>query len=109
MRLIDADALMDELNDRIEAAIKWGDNAIAERNAEIKLRAEQAVATFCEASLTVKKMPTISPKRGRWIDKFGGVYRCSNCEMVFSESDVSDTPIRRWHYCPNCGARMVTE
>lgn len=62
MRLIDADALIDELNSRIEAAIKWGVNAIADRDAEIKLRAEQAVATFCEASLTVKKMPTISPK-----------------------------------------------
>lgn len=66
-RLIDADALIDELNSRIEAAIKWGVNAIADRDAEIKLRAEQAVATFCEASLTVKKMPTISPKVGKWI------------------------------------------
>ena len=58
-RLIDADALIVEINDRIEAAIKWGVNAIADRNGEIKLRAEQAVATFCEASLTAKKLPTI--------------------------------------------------
>ena len=58
-RLIDADALVKEFNERIEAAIKWGVNAIADRDTEIKLRAEQAVATFCEASLTAKKQPTI--------------------------------------------------
>jgi thiamine monophosphate synthase len=58
-RLIDADAFIKEINERIEAAIKWGINAIADRENEIKLRAEQAVATFCEASLTAKKLPTI--------------------------------------------------
>lgn len=60
-RLIDADALTKEINDRIEAAIKWGVNAIADRDDEIKTRAEQAVATFCEASLAAKKLPTIIP------------------------------------------------
>lgn len=62
MRLIDVDALIDEINKRIDNAIKWGVNAIADRDEEIKLRAEQAVATFCEASLTAKKMPTIEPE-----------------------------------------------
>lgn len=70
MRLIDADALIGEINERIEAAIKWGVNAIAEGDKEIKLRAEQAVATFCEASLTAKKMPTIDAVE---------VVRCRNC------------------------------
>jgi len=60
-RLIDLDMLIKEINERIEAAIRWGVNAIADRNDEIKLRAEQAVATFCEASLTAKKLPTIIP------------------------------------------------
>ena len=60
-RLIDADALTKEINDRIEAAIKWGVNAIADRDDEIKTRAEQAVATFCEASLAAKKLPAIIP------------------------------------------------
>lgn len=58
-RLIDEDVFIREINERIDAAIKWGTNAIADREDEIRLRAEQAVATFCEASLTAKKMPTI--------------------------------------------------
>ena len=58
-RLIDADAFIREINNRIDAAIKWGTNAIADRENETRLRAEQAVATFCEASLTARKMPTI--------------------------------------------------
>lgn len=58
-RLIDGDVFIREINERIDAAIKWGTNAIADRENEIRLRAEQAVATFCEASLTAKKMPTI--------------------------------------------------
>lgn len=58
-RLIDEDTFIREINNRIDAAIKWGTNAIADRENEIRLRAEQAVATFCEASLTARKMPTI--------------------------------------------------
>lgn len=103
MRLIDADALIEEINERIEAAIKWGVNAIADGDKEIKLRAEQAVATFCEASLTAKKMPTIDPvKHGRWVMQ-GTAYGCSLC---------GEGVIHPFHnYCPNCGARMdeVTE
>ena len=78
MRLIDADALIGEINERIEAAIKWGVNAIADRDKKIKLRAEQAVATFCEASLTAKKMPSIDAVE---------VVRCRNCECWYSEED----------------------
>lgn len=70
MRLIDADALIGEINKRIDAAIKWGVNAIADGDKEIKLRAEQAVATFCEASLTAKKLPTIDAVE---------VVHCQNC------------------------------
>ena len=63
-RLIDEDAFVIEINERIDSAIKWGVNAIADHDEEIKTRAEQAVATFCEASLTAKKMPTIIESEG---------------------------------------------
>ena len=79
MRLIDADALIAEINDRIDAAIKWGVNAIADGDNEIKLRAEQAVATFCEASLTAKKMPTIDAVE---------VIRCGKCRHYQGNHDV---------------------
>lgn len=108
MRLIDADALITEINDRIDAAIKWGCNAIADGDKEIKLRAEQAVATFCEASLTVKKMPTIDPvKHGRWVkqtDENCWWYECSECgdypmKNAYGHEELSA-------YCPHCGAIM---
>lgn len=70
MRLIDADELIKEINNRCESAIKWGKNAIADHNEEIKIRAEQTIATFCEASLTAKKMPTIDAVE---------VVRCKDC------------------------------
>lgn len=71
MRLIDADEFIKEINNRCESAIKWGINAIADHNDEIKVRAEQAIATFCEASLTAKKMPTIDAVE---------VVRCKDCK-----------------------------
>lgn len=43
-------------------------------------------------------------KTGKWIYKslsFVGIYICSNC----GESNYTE----RTKYCPNCGARMVTD
>ena len=100
MRLIDADEFIKEMNNRCESAIAWVINAIVDHNEEIETRAEQAVATFCEASLTAKKMPTIESdpvKHGRWM---GTV--CSACGESFSE-------YYDCNYCPNCGARMDGE
>lgn len=113
MRLIDADEFIKEMNNRCESAIKWGINAIADHNEEIKTRAEQAVATFCEASLTAKKMPTIESdpvKHGRWIkigeiDKDGNqYYQCSKC----GKGEIH-VPIIDVKYCWNCGAMMDEE
>lgn len=113
MRLIDADAYTQEINNRIEAAIKWGKNAIDE---EIKTRAEQAIATFCEASLTAKKMPTIEAepiRHGEWVhidpNYEDSDVRCTNCNEVFNYIDgvcylVLGTELP--HRCPNCGAKM---
>lgn len=64
-RLIDADAFIDEINKRIKEAHKWYD---ATQSDEVKVRAEQAIATFCEASLTAKRMPTVEERKtGKWI------------------------------------------
>lgn len=54
----------------------------------------------------LKGVPTIEPKRGRWIieDKYKNyrTERCSVCGFVANRSYIQDI----WHYCPNCGARM---
>ena len=109
MRLIDADEFIKEINNRCESAIKWGINGIADHNEEIKIRAEQAIATFCEASLTAKKMPTIDAepvRHGKWIvckGSNGKDYRkCSECLHTQEITGLLN-------YCPVCGARMDAE
>ena len=111
MRLIDADEFIKEMNNRCESVIKWGINAIADHNEEIKTRAEQAVATFCEASLTAKKMPTIEAdpvKHGRWkpFDLTWGrsVYCCTSCGEAGEVPTEMGKPISE--FCPYCGAKM---
>ena len=83
MRAIDADALIAEINDRIKAAHEWYDESPTE---EIKIRAEQAIATFCEVSLTAKKMPTIEPERK--MDEW-----CTDCK----EYDQKRHSCPRWN------------
>lgn len=67
-RYNDTDKLIEEIKERIKAAIEWGKSAETE---EIKIRAEQAVATFCEASLTAKKLSTADVVE---------VVRCKDCK-----------------------------
>lgn len=113
MRLIDADEFIKEMNNRCEEAIKWGINAIADHNEEIKIRAEQAVATFCEASLTAKKLPTIDAepvRHGHFIfthkpNIYGGItIKCSECGYEGVIAHIEDH-----HYCWVCGAKMDME
>ena len=74
MRPIDGDEYIDELNKRIKAAYDWYDEAPTD---EIKARAEQAIATFCEASLTAKKMPTIGVSSANLEDVKNQALTCS--------------------------------
>jgi hypothetical protein len=53
----------------------------------------------------IKKMPPVTPKEktGKWIYKqsiFGAVY-CSECDFELKTNNTK--------FCPNCGARMVSE
>lgn len=59
----------------------------------------------------VKKAPTIDAvpvRHGKWIKWFedadGQWMRCSECQMMFYVGKGRDG-----NYCPNCGARMVSE
>lgn len=84
MRLIDADALIMNLDDRYslrDISREYRDTVVYE----------------------LENAPTIeSPerKKGRWINKphIYGVAYCSECDF---ELHINDTP-----YCPNCGCRM---
>ena len=53
----------------------------------------------------VQQLPSVTPKEktGKWIYKqgiFGAVY-CSKCDFELKTNNTK--------YCPNCGARMVSE
>ena len=107
MRLIDADIFMDEIKERVDAAVKWKANAV---DKETEIRAEQALATFYEVSLTANKMPTIEAepvRRGHWvgIDDFPyETWECDKCGYIHEE-------LGGWvpNYCPDCGAKMEGE
>ena len=82
---ISLDAAIDEINDRITSAINWGSIADDE---EIKIRAEQAIATFCEASLTIKKLQSLN------------ITFCRDCRHYYEEhSNIWKEPLcycRKW-------------
>ena len=105
-RYIDADKLIEEIKERIKAAIEWGKSAETE---EIKIRAEQAVATFCEASLTAKKLSTADVRENVHAKKvIGGGERdgatcwfeCSHCHGTVDLQDM---------FCKHCGAVLEYE
>ena len=103
VRLIDANALFNDLKESAKSAREWREET---QDEEIKIRAEQAHGTFIECALRVRNAPTIEaePVRyGRWIVRGQDIY-CSECNdeslyNPFGASKFSD-------FCPNCGARM---
>lgn len=63
----------------------------------------------------IENAPTVQPerKRGKWVND-RGLYKCSNCNHVFSELWWVETcPIDRMNkimrFCPQCGAEMEVE
>ena len=116
MRLINADDFIKEINNRCESAIKWGINAIADHNEEIKIRAEQAIATFCEASLTAKKMPTIDAepvKHGKLLrtEAYPHKLYCGECfnTLIPNDEAVEQNWMLKPRYCMYCGAKLDEE
>lgn len=92
MRLIDADALADEM---MKSSMPSHD---------IGGRYQTG---FMDARSMVISAPTIDPvKRGKWI-KIEGMssdYYCSECEQKWW------TPFpEEMHYCPNCGTSMEAD
>lgn len=82
MRLVDADKLIEELN-------------------EAQIEGDEFYKGLGKAKLIVCYQPTIDPvKHAEWKED-GCLYKCSNCGNTEEYYDMS--------YCPCCGARMDGE
>lgn len=89
MRLIDADKLIELIDDDI-ATLDIID--MSREGYDVCLCTLKMVKQY------IKALPTAEPvKHGRWVfDDENGGYRCSACKTLGGKSD----------YCPNCGTRM---
>lgn len=90
MRLIDADALSHEMY--VKAFIEDSNMQRWDGGCWIRYKMFERA---------IKNAPTISSKTGHIIDPIPYGY-CSVCGFLMDARD-------NWNYCPNCGARMVTE
>lgn len=91
MRLIDADALADKM---MKADMPPHD---------IGGRYQTG---FMDARSMVITAPTIDPvKHGKWIKDDVGVH-CSECFCGWEFLTGIPVEAYRFHYCPNCGAKM---
>ncbi len=81
-RLIDAAAVIFAINENILKVHESVCKPEIELDEGMKIRAEQAIATYCEASVIVSKMPPVDALQ---------VIRCKDCD----HSSISATAERR--------------
>lgn len=117
---VERQAAIDEMSKMYRAAEKWLQEA---EDDTIKARAESCMASLVEMKLRVEKLPSAEPtaadcwgckcpkmerlteRRGKWEKKWHSVFKqeipcCSECRNFTAF---------RWDYCPNCGAKMITD
>ena len=106
MRLIDADALIDDLMERYckecdkRKGIKNGKRQFIYEIGEAPCRA----CDVDDAKVELEEAPTIDPvKHGKWEGNFDTSMECSVCGWLFEYYGGLE---EEWNYCPHCGARM---
>ena len=94
MRLIDADKLKEQLQQRYEKAKIW-----RSQTPYIE-KADGVISAFIEAIMTVNDAPTV----GKWIEthEVFDYIACSECGKKWC---IEDNDTEAFRYCPNCGAR----
>lgn len=79
------------------------------RQAAIDALTTAVPTTLYDALRIVEGLPTIEPKKGKWIDVMTGEWctfdecKCSVCGVV----EYFNKGWKKFSYCPNCGARMT--
>ena len=111
MRLIDADALLDELMERYckgcekRKGIKNGKYRIIYDIGDVPCRA----CSVNDMNDELESAPTIEPerKKGKWIHHpeigYGETWLCSECGEKTTSSIMGEP---RYIFCPMCGASM---
>lgn len=89
MRLIDLDAAIEAVRDRMDVE-KHGRTAKPE-----------------EIQWALERVPTVHPQTGHWIQGHSGNRVTLECDQCNYTSVYKEKPIWTPNYCPNCGARMT--
>lgn len=108
MRLIDADALIEDAKEQCEVlTIFTNGNEEMDEIAKILLKG---------LIYQTEKMPTVDPVKHGHDTQEDGYFHCSECGYGVAdvyESSMSAVYVfehgKEWNYCPNCGARMDGE
>lgn len=105
MRLIDADALIDEIKNGL-----WDWDSVDGIKSSTVLK--QTISD-------INNMPTIDAepiKHGKWIPLYPhdvpitNEYKCSVCGLGFDEDEETECVVYdTFKYCPHCGSRMDGE
>ena len=90
---IERHAILQSLNESLEAANKWRKEAKTE---EIKIRAEQAYLTFIEARLRIKGMPAADVNEVPIKHKCIICPHCDKCDVNDDGTLSSAQPEQRW-------------
>lgn len=115
-RYIDAEKLLNELQKRYKSALSGYESVSV---SELKIRAEQAVASFLESILTIKNQAAADVqemKHGHWIVVEYEYLICSHCGASYYMGYTGAKSIEiakeyldnncAYKYCPDCGAKM---
>jgi hypothetical protein len=103
MRLIDADKLIDDIDEEIE----YGTERIEKHFGDEDKYITKGLRI---ARKDILMQPTIDAapiKHGRWISVIAENYECSECKAALWTRKVY--PISNYKYCWRCGARMDGE
>lgn len=106
MRLIDADVLLEELEESIGKMVDWAAREPVCSPVYNMLRNKLDEREHFRNMII--NAPTVERPRGEWINEGGyvttaygslDVYRCSHCDQEITIDNFDS-------YCPNCGADM---
>ena len=103
-RLIDADALMEDLKQEHDWLIKLYEGL---QFYDDKRQCSAEIAAFNEIIMRIKKAPTIEAepvRHGEWID--GQPYTNSHWRVCSVCHKSADHPAGGHEYCGHCGAKM---